>query len=131
LLTEVTGQTAAVDPLDTGVVANLDVNDLVALCNHNTCTLVTTDERELGRERPVAVHGVQVSVADTRELDVDEDLIGTGLLDVNLLVLNWAAGLLNDHSHLLGGDRRGHVGDVLLVVWWVWWGLLVVGCSNL
>lgn len=104
MLTEVTGQAAAVDPLDTGVVTNLDVGDLVTLCNDNTGTLVTTNEWEFGRKRPVAVHGVKIGVADTRELDVDEDLIGTGLLDINLLVLNRTAGLLNDHSHLLGGD---------------------------
>ena len=86
------------------MVTNLNVGDLVTPCHHNTGTLVTTNEWKLGREWPVSVHSVKIGVADTRELDVDEDLIGTGILDGNLLVLNGAAGLLDNHSHLLGGD---------------------------
>jgi hypothetical protein len=69
LLTEVTGQAGAVDPLDTGVVTNLDVGDLVTLCHDNTGTLVTANEWELGRERPVAVYSVKIGVAHARELD--------------------------------------------------------------
>lgn len=116
-MTEVTGEAGAVDPLDTGVVANLDIFDEVAYCDNNTCTLVTTDKRKLGWQWPVAVDGVQVSVADARVLDIDEDLIWTWLLDWDLLVLDWTASLLDDlrplhlwdGSHVVGGGVGGVV----------------------
>jgi hypothetical protein len=44
LLTEVASEAGSVDPLDTSMVANLDVSDKVALCNDYTGTLVTTDK---------------------------------------------------------------------------------------
>jgi len=108
LLAEVAGKAGTIDPLDTSIVTDLNVLHEVTLGNNDAGTLVATDERKLGRKRPVAVHGVQVGVADTRVLDVDEDLIGTGLLNGNLLVLNWAAGLLDDLGHLLLGNGRSH-----------------------
>jgi hypothetical protein len=45
LLTEVTGKTGSVDPLDTSIVANLNVLDKLTASNDNTGTLVTTDKR--------------------------------------------------------------------------------------
>jgi hypothetical protein len=53
-------------------------------------------------QRPVAVDGVQVSVAHTRELDVDENLVRSWLLDGNLLVVDGTTGLLDDLRPLLG-----------------------------
>lgn len=53
---------------------------------------------------PVTVDGVEICVANTRILDVDENLIRTGLLDGNLLVLDGAAGLVDDLCPLLGWD---------------------------
>ena len=47
---------------------------------------------------------MEISVADTGELDVDENLIRTGLLDGDLLVVDGTAGLLNDLRPLLGRD---------------------------
>lgn len=47
---------------------------------------MATDEGHLYGEGPVTVLGVEIGVADARVLDIDEDLIGAGLLDVNLLV---------------------------------------------
>lgn len=95
------------------MVTDLNVLDELTAGNNDTSTLVATDERELGGQRPVTVHGVEVGVADTRVLDVDENLIWAGLLDVDLLVLDWAAGLLDDLGHLpLGNLWLGHsVGD--------------------
>ena len=121
LLAEIASQTAAINPLHTSVIANLDVSDLVTLRHNNTSTLVTTHKRKLGGNGPVSIHGVKISVTDTGELDVDEDLIWTWLLDWDFLVFNWAAGLLDDHGHLLRGDGRSHAG------WWItdWW--LVMG----
>jgi hypothetical protein len=88
-------QARTVEPLDTDLLANLDILDKVAAGNDNTSTLVATDKRQLGIEGPVTLPGVEISVADTGELDVDEDLIGTGLLDGNLLVLDsWESGLV-------------------------------------
>lgn len=108
LLAEVAGQAAAIDPLDPSVVTNLNVGHLVALCHHNTRTLVATDKRKLGWERPVAIHCVKVCVTDTTVAYVDEDLIGTWLLNWNFLVLNRTAGLLDNLSPLLLGNGRCH-----------------------
>lgn len=75
------------EPLDADVVTLLQVIDELALGDDNTGTLVTTDEGHLDGQGPVALHGVQVGVAHTRVLDVDQDLIGCGLGDRDLLVL--------------------------------------------
>ena len=61
---------------------------------------------------PVSVHSVQISVADTRVLDVDKNLIGAGLLYGNLLVLDGASGLVDDLRPLLLWNGR-HVGSGL------------------
>jgi hypothetical protein len=53
---------------------------------------------------PVAIHGVEISVADTRVLDVDENFIWAGLLNGNLLVLDGTTGLLDDLRPLLLWD---------------------------
>ena len=55
-------------------------------------------------KRPVTVHGMEISVADTRVLDVDENFIGGWLLDGNLPVVDGAAGLLNNLRPLLLGN---------------------------
>lgn len=81
-------QARAVEPLDTDLLANLDILDKLATGDNNTGTLVATNKGQLGVEGPVALPGVEISVADTGELDVDEDLIGTRLLNGNLLVLD-------------------------------------------
>jgi hypothetical protein len=44
-LAELAGQAGSVEPLDTGVVANLDVVDELALGDYDTGTLVTSDKR--------------------------------------------------------------------------------------
>lgn len=75
---------------------------------------MAADEGQLGGQWPVAVDGVQVGVADSRVLDVDEDLVRGGLGDGNLLVLDGAAGLLNDLGPLLGGDLGGRHCDGLI-----------------
>jgi hypothetical protein len=81
-------QARTVEPLDTDLLANLDILDKLAAGDDNTGTLVATNKGQLGVEGPVTLPGVEVSVADTGELDIDEDLIGTRLLDRNLLVLD-------------------------------------------
>ena len=68
------------------MVANGDILDQVAAGNDDTGTFVTADEGHLGFQGPVAQHGVQVSVAHTRVLDVDEDLVRTGRGDGDLFV---------------------------------------------
>ena len=50
---------------------------------------------------PIAVHSVEISVADTRVLDVDKNLIWAGLLNGNLLVVDGPTGLLDDLCPLL------------------------------
>lgn len=80
------GQTRAVDPLDADMLTKLDVVDELATLDDDTGTLVAADEGQLDGDGPVAHHGVEVGVADTRELDVDENLIGAGLGHGDLLV---------------------------------------------
>jgi hypothetical protein len=46
---------------------------------------MSADERHLDWEGPVAFHGVEVGVADARVADFDEDLVGAGLGDRDLL----------------------------------------------
>jgi hypothetical protein len=55
-------------------------------------------------ERPVAIHGMEISVADTRVLDVDEDFVRGWLLDGDLLIVDGAAGLLDNLRPLLLGN---------------------------
>jgi len=81
-------QARTVQPLDTDLLADLDILDKLAASDNNTGTLVATNKRQLGVEGPVTLPGVEIGVADTGELDVDEDLIGTRLLNRNLLVLD-------------------------------------------
>ncbi|KAH6604898.1 hypothetical protein Trco_006605 [Trichoderma cornu-damae] len=76
----------AVEPLDAGVVANLNVRDERAAGDDDAGALVAADQGQLCVEGPVAHHGVKVRVADARVLDVDEDFIGAGLLDGDPLV---------------------------------------------
>jgi len=91
---------------DTSVVTNLNVIHKVTLGHDDAGTLVTTDERKLGWKRPVTIDGMQVGVADTRVLDVDEDLIWAWLLDWDLLVDDWTTGLLDDLRPLRFWDLR-------------------------
>lgn len=49
-------------------------------------------------------------MADTRVLDIDQDLIWPRLLHWNLLVLNGTAGLLNNTGPLLLWDFRAGLG---------------------
>jgi hypothetical protein len=85
--TEGARQAGAVEPLDADLVALVDVLDELTPGDDNACALVATDQGHLDGQGPVALHGVQVCVAHTRELDIDEDLIGTGFGDRDLLVL--------------------------------------------
>lgn len=129
LLAEVAGKAGAVQPLrqlleknwrvkegsradlDADLVANLDVLDERTGLDNGTSTLVATDKGNLDGQGPVALHGVEVGVADTGVLDVDEDLIGTGLLDIDLLVDRALADGLDDLGHLLLGNLGSRHGD--------------------
>lgn len=99
--------------LDTSMVTNLDIVNKITLGNDNTCTFVATDKGKLGCKRPVAIDGVQVGVTDTGVLDVDENFVRTGLLDRDLLVLDWSTGLLNDLCPLHLGNLGCHYGKIL------------------
>jgi hypothetical protein len=81
-------QARTVEPLDTDLLADLDILDKLAASDNNTGTLVATNKGQLGVKGPVTLPGVEIGVADTGELDVDQDLIGTRLLNGNLLVLD-------------------------------------------
>jgi len=49
---------------------------------------VASNKRELGRQWPVTIDGVEIRVADTGVLDVDENLIRAWLLNWDLLIDN-------------------------------------------
>lgn len=108
MLAEIAGEAGAVEPLDAGVFSNLDVFYQFTASYDDTGTFVAADEREFGGDRPVSIDGVEVGVADAGVFNVDEDFIGAGLGDWNLLVLDWTTGLLNDLSPLLFGDVLRH-----------------------
>jgi hypothetical protein len=99
-------ETAVYTSLDTNVVANIDLADELTTSNNDTSTLVATNKREFGWEGPIAVQCVEICVADTSVLDVDENLVRARLGDGNLLVLEWTASLLDDLSPLHLGDLR-------------------------
>lgn len=90
------------------MITNLYIRDQLALRDDNTGAFVAADEWQLDWQRPVAVQSVQVSVTYARELDVDKDLVRAGLLHGDLLVLDWAARLLDDLCPLHPGDFWGH-----------------------
>lgn len=97
--------------LDTDSITNLDIGDKRSGLHDITSTLVATDKRLLDGQGPVTLHGVEIGVADTGVLDIDEDLIGTGLGNVDLLVDGKLADLLDHLGHLLLGDLRGRHDD--------------------
>ena len=75
---------------------------------------MATDEGELGLDGPVTVAGVQVGVADTTAVELDETLAGGklgGLLDgVVVDDLERLGRLLDDGGLLDFGDVEGHGG---------------------
>lgn len=64
--------------LDTGMVSNLDVLDKFTAGYNDAGTFMPTNKGELGGERPVAVDGVEVGVADAGVFDIDKNFIRTG-----------------------------------------------------
>jgi hypothetical protein len=120
---EVAGKAGTVDPLvlglvmpiedemmhtylDANVVTNIDFSDEFTTSNNDTSTFVTTNKRKFGWQGPVAVQCVEICVADTGVLYVDEDFIRCRLGNGNLLVLEWTASLLDDLGPLHLGDLR-------------------------
>lgn len=55
---------------------------------------------------PVSIDGVEISMADTRVLDIDEDFIMTWLLYWDLLILHWSTCLLDNLRPLLVWNLR-------------------------
>ena len=72
--------------LDTDVVTELDVLDKGPALHNNTSTFVSTDKGELDGQRPVTVHGMEIGVADTRELDVNQNFIWANFWNWDLLI---------------------------------------------
>lgn len=109
LLAEGAAQARVVQPLDTNSLAELAdiIGNQIAARHDDASTFVTTNERQLGGNRPVTVDGVQIGVADARVLDVDEDFLWAGFCDGDLLVLQRAADLVDDLRPLLGRDLVG------------------------
>lgn len=68
------------------MIANLNIVDEGTAGYNNASTFVSTDQWELPLQWPVSVDGVEISVTDTRVLDVDENLIWARFLHWDLLV---------------------------------------------
>lgn len=60
ILTEITHAAAAVEPLHTNMVSDMNISDCFTDCDYNTGSFVTTDERQLHIEWPVALPGVEI-----------------------------------------------------------------------
>lgn len=71
---------------DTSMVTNLNILYEFTPCYDNTSAFVSTDQWELCWQWPVTVDSVEISVADTRVLDVDENFVWAGLCNWDLLV---------------------------------------------
>jgi hypothetical protein len=80
--------------LNTSIVTDLNILNERSECNNDTRTFVPADKWQLGCQRPVTVHSMEISVADTRVLDVDENFIWTWFLDWDLLVNDGCKGLV-------------------------------------
>lgn len=85
------------------MVTDFDVLHELAARDDDTRALVAANEGHLGGERPVALHGVQVGVADAGVLDVDEHLVGAGLRNGDLLV---HGGCRVEHASVQRGRRE-------------------------
>jgi hypothetical protein len=68
------------------MITNLNVLDEFTSGYDDTSTFVSTDQREFCCQWPVTVDSVEISVADTRVLNVDENFIWAGLCNWDLLV---------------------------------------------
>src|SRR5690606_3980755 len=75
-----------------------DAGDARTNPGDDTDALMSRYEREWRLDRPVTVGGVYVGVAETRGLDLDDDLAGTRLGDRQILDLGRAAVLADDGS---------------------------------
>lgn len=98
----------SVQPLNTGLVADLELGDELALGDDDSRAFVAAHEWHFDGDRPVAHHGVEIGVADSGVADFDENLVGTGLGDGDLFVDERAADFFGDLGPLSLGD--GHFG---------------------
>lgn len=71
---------------DARVIPQLNILDELAPADDDAGPFVPADERHLHRHGPVAHDGVQVGVAHPAVLDVDQDLIRSGLGHRDLFV---------------------------------------------
>jgi hypothetical protein len=71
---------------DTSMVTNLNILYEFTPCYDDTSTFVSTHQWELCWQGPVTVDSVEISVANARVLDVDENFIWAGLCNWDLLV---------------------------------------------
>jgi hypothetical protein len=68
------------------MITNFNIVDKGTAGYNNASTFVSTNQWELGWQGPVSVDSVEISVTDTRVLDVNENLVWAGLLHWDLLV---------------------------------------------
>lgn len=67
------------------MVAYLDILDECPAGHNNSGPFMAADEREFGLDGPVTVDGMQIRVADTTVLDIDQNFVGSRYRNWNLL----------------------------------------------
>lgn len=100
--------TRRVEPFDSSVVTNLELMDQGSLGHNHSGAFVSSNKRHLDRDGPVAHHSVQVSVANTRVANFDQDLVWARLGNGDLFVDEGSSDLFGHLSPLHLRDR--HVG---------------------
>jgi len=107
---EFAAQARAIQPFNASIVTNLKVGDILALGNNDASAFVATDKRKLGVKGPVTVVSVEVSVADTRVLDVDKNLVGRGGGDREVGLVEERSAVLLKYYGFLGLGDGSHFG---------------------
>jgi len=64
-----------VKPLETYMVADLNVFHEFSSCYYHTCTFVASYQRHLRSKWPVTIYSVKVCMTNSTVFDVDEDFI--------------------------------------------------------
>jgi hypothetical protein len=72
--------------LHTSIVAKCNILNKGSESNYYTSTLVSAHKRELCCQWPITIYGMEIGMAYSGVLDVDENLIRARLLDWDLLV---------------------------------------------
>lgn len=106
------------------MVSKLNLLSQFSTPNNDSSTLMSTNQWHLRSQWPVSILSMEIGVADSRVLDVDQDFIWTWNWNWHLLILEIAAGLVEDLRPLLLRDLAEiintgtHFGGFEAFGWW-------------